>query len=393
MAGHIEKRGKNSWRLIVSGGIGPDGRRIQHKKPFKGTEPQAEKALAAFVTEVEKGQYIPPAKMTFQEFSEKWLKEHAEKNLAPKTVFGYKNLLYSRVFPAIGHIKIEKLQPLHLVEFYNNLSEDGLRADGKPGPLSGKTAHAHHRVISSILGTAVQWQLILSNPASRVTPPKIEKKRAVCYDEDQTTALLTALDGEPLKYKTIITLAVFTGLRRGELMGLEWQDVDFKKGTLQVRQASQYLPGQGTFTKDPKNESSKRIIAVPVPIMALLRQHKKQQAEMQLKFGDLWGNSDRVFTTTDGKPMHPDTATHWFIDFLERHGLPHIPLHGLRHTSATLMINEGIPLTSVSGRLGHSSTSTTSNIYIHYLKSADQEAANRLERLYNERLNKKAESV
>lgn len=393
MAGHIEERGNDRWRLVVSGGLGPDGRRIQHRKPFKGTRPQAEKALAAFVTEVEQGQYIEPSKMTFEEFSKKWLKEHAEKNLAPKTVFGYKNLLESRIYPAIGHLKIEKIKPMHLVEFYNNLGEDGLREDGKPGPLSGKTAHAHHRIISSILGTAARWQLINSNPASRVTPPKVEKKKATCYDEEQTAALLAALDTEPLKYKTIITLAVFTGLRRGEIMGLEWQDIDFKKGTLQVRQASQYLPGKGTFTKDPKNETSKRLIAVPAPVMALLKQHKRQQAELQLKFGDLWGGSDRVFTTANGKAMHPDTPTHWFIDFLEDKKLPHIPFHGLRHTSATLMINEGLPISTISGRLGHASTGITGDVYIHYLKSADQEASNRLERLYDERLKKKAESV
>jgi integrase len=186
----------------------------------------------------------------------------------------------------------------------------------------------------------------------------------------------------------LITLALSTGLRRGELLGLEWRDLDFEKNTLEVRQSSQYLPGTGLITKDPKNETSKRLISVPESVVALLKQYKAYQSEEQLKIADLWQGSNRVFTTWDGKPMHPDTVSGWFPEFLNRHGLPRIRLHDLRHTSATLLIGQGLHAKTISSRLGHANISTTMDIYGHALKSADKEAAEKLDRLFEWNENK-----
>jgi integrase len=385
MAGSIEKRGENRWRLVVSGGTGPDGKRIKHTKTIQATSRrEAEKELAKFVAEVEKGLYVEPSKLTFKDFVERWLRDYGESNLAPKTLFRYRQILSSRVIPAMGHLKLEQIRPVHLIEFYKNLQEDGIREDGKPGGLSAKTILYHHRVISSILNDAVEWQLIPFNPASRVKPPKVQKKQAACYDMDQVKAMLKALETEEPKYRVIVIMALLTGLRRGELMGLTWQDVDFDGGTLMVRQASQYLPGKGTFVKEPKNESSQRLLALPSSLVNILRQYKREQAEHRLKVGDLWQGSDRLFTTWDGQPMHPDTISSWFPKFLKRHGLPHLPFHGLRHTAATLLINKGIPLKNVSGRLGHADVGTTGNIYSHFLQSADRVIADTLDEFYQE---------
>ncbi|MCL6560226.1 MAG: site-specific integrase [Firmicutes bacterium] len=383
MAGWVEKRGENTWRLNAPGGTGPDGKRVVYRKTVEAkSKREAEKLLAEFVAEVQKGQYVEPSKLTFAEFVERWLKNYAEKNLAPKTLFRYKQILESRVLPAMGHLKVEQIKPFHLMEFYANLQEDGIREDGKPGGLSEKTILYHHRVISSILNDAVEWQVIPSNPAARVKPPRVQKKPAACYDEEQTAALLAAAEAEEAKYRVLINLAVFTGLRRGELMGLEWKDIDFAAATLRVHQASQYLPGRGVFTKEPKNESSVRILALPSFLVVMLKQYKKEQAEARLKAGDLWQGSDRLFTTWDGQPMHPDTISKWFPKFLKKHGLPSLPFHGLRHTAATMLINQGLPAKSISGRLGHANIGTTMDIYGHYLRSADREAADRLEQVY-----------
>ncbi|MDK2894832.1 MAG: integrase [Moorella sp. (in: firmicutes)] len=389
MAGWVEKRGENKWRLNAPGGTDAEGKRKVYRKTVEAkSKREAEKMLAEFVAEVQKGQYIEPSKLTFAEFVERWIRDYGESNLAPKTLHRYKEIL-KRACQAMGHLKIEKIKPLHLLEFYKNLQEDGIREDGKPGKLSESTILYHHRVLSSILNDAVDWEVISFNPASKVTPPKVKKKQVPCYDKDQTAALLAALDKEPLKYKVLITLAVATGLRRGELMGLEWQDIDFKNNTIEVHQASQYLPEKGIFTKDPKNETSNRMIAVPTSVMELLKQYKAQQAEERLKVGDLWQGSNRLFTTWDGQPMHPDTISKWFPKFLRRYGLPPITFHGLRHTSATLLIAEGVNLKNVSRRLGHSNISTTGDIYAHALRSVDQEAAEKLDHILTRKSKKR----
>ena len=332
MAGSYEKQGKDTYRLFVSGGVGPNGKRKRHTKTVKANSPrEAEKLLAQFVAEVEKGQYIEPSRLTFAEYAQRWLRDYAEKNLAPKTLFRYKQYLDSRILPAFGHLKVEQIKPAHLLGFYTNLMEDGIREDGKPGGLSENTVGHHHRLISSMLQDAVDWQIISSNPASRVKPPKVKKKQAACYDEEQSITLLDAVEQEPLKYNVILNLAVYTGLRRGELFGLEWRDIDFDKNTLRVERVSQYIPGQGLITKEPKNETSVRVVSVPGTLMALLKHYKAHQAEERLKVGDLWQASNRLFTTWDGKPMHPDTISKWFPDFLRKYDLPPLPFHGLRH--------------------------------------------------------------
>jgi integrase len=354
---------------------------------------EAERALAEFTIEIERGLVVDGKKITFKEFVERWLKDYAEINLAPKTLFRYKEILDSRILPSIGHIKIDQLRPTHIIEFENMLREPGIRLDKKPGGLSEKTILQHHRIISSILSDAVEWQVIFSNPAERVKPPKVPKKKAACYDEEQITALLDALDKLPLKhlkYRVMAELALTTGLRRGELGGLEWEkDINFDKCTLQVHQASQYLPGKGCFIKDPKNETSERLIAVPASTMALLKTWKTEQTKQRLRVGDQWIGEDWVFTTWNGKRINPDRFTQWFTWFLENNNLPHVPLHSMRHTSATALIAEGVDIQEVSGRLGHANTSTTGVIYSHFLKSADRAAADKMEGILTRSRDKK----
>jgi len=383
MAGYYQKTESGKYRLFASGGSGPGGARKRLTQTVSAkSDREAEKLLAKFVAEVEKGEFIEPSKLSFAEFVERWLKNYGESSLAPKTLYSYKDMLKKYIIPSLGHLQIEQIRPMHLVELYRNLGEDGVRHDKKPGGLSTRSISYTHKIISSILSHAVRWQIIQSNPASRVTPPKVTKKQAGCYNEEQVMVMLEALEREDIKYRVIIQVALFSGQRRGEIMGLEWKDIDFGKGTLEVRQASQYLPDRGVFTKEPKNESSERLLSLPPSLLDLLRQYKRAQAETRLKVGDLWQGTDHVFTTWDGKPMHPDTISSWFPAFLERHGLPHLTFHGLRHTAATMAINLGLPAKSISGRLGHSNIGITMDLYGHYLRSADMVMADKLEQVY-----------
>lgn len=405
--GWVEERGNGKWRLNVNCGTNEDGSRKVIRETVKAKNRDAAiKLLGKLIDRIEKGEYVEKTKQTFRAFIEKWLKSYGEKNLAPKTLYRYKQLLDSRIIPALGHLKLDQVKPVHLIELYGNLAEDGIREDGKDGPLSDSTIQYHHRVISSIMSSAVQWQVITSNPASRVKPPKVHTKHGKFYDEEQTKVLMAAVETEDIKHKTLIYLAVFCGLRCGEIMGLEWRDINFEKSVLTVRQASQYLPGIGSFTKEPKNESSKRTISVPLSVLSVLSQHKAKQDEAAAKLDNLWHGSERVFTTRDGKPAHPGWPSRWFPKFLARTiihkpcnkvigntthcphcekkvkdediiKLPPLPFHGLRHTAATIMIAQGADIKNLSSRLGHSNISTTGNIYAHALKSVDRDIADK----------------
>lgn len=413
----IEKRGQNSYRLTVSCGYDKSGKQIVkrktinlcHIKPNKQEE-EAKRQFVLFKNEVEKGIFLDAGKITFEEFTEKWLKDYAEPELAPKTLFRYKELLNTRIIPALGHIKLNKLQPTHLVEFYNNLREDGIRTDGKPGGLSERTILHHHRLISSILTCAIQWQFILNNPASRVKAPKVEKKEARHFDIEQTEYILELLENAPIKYKTAIYLDIYGGMRLGELAGLKWNDVDLDNMLIRIDESLQHVTGKGTFEKSTKNETSNRIISLPSTVINLLRQYKVWQNGEKAKLGDLWHNEyDYIFTTRDGNPIYPGTISSWFHKFIKKHNeavmkdsnipkdekgkylLDNVNFHGLRHTSATILINQGIDVTTVSKRLGHARTSTTTDIYSHSLQKADKEAANKLENLFNKDLKSKSE--
>lgn len=454
----IKQRGPNSYRITVSCGYNSEGKKLLKAKTItidpgltnKQLEAELNKQAVLFEREVENGTYLDGGKMTFAEFTERWLRDYAEKQLAPKTLDRYNDMLTSRIIPALGHVKLEKLQPNHLLQFYNNLEEDGIRRDvkysvkpeflemlkerklrtvdlsrmagittetirriksgasvtGKTagvlssalqvkvedlftkqaiGHLSGQSIRHHHRLISSILTSAVQWQCIVSNPAARVKPPKVEKKEIAYFEEDTTEYMLSLLDGEPLKYKTMIYVATYSGSRLGEVAGLEWPDIDFEHDLIRICRASQYLPGQGTFTKSPKNESSERIIAMPPLVMNLLKEYKAWQNEERLKCGDQWQDHDRLFTQWNGKPIFPSTPTIWFKEFRRRLGLPDVTFHGLRHTNASLLISRGVDVQTVAKRFGHTKPTTTTSVYSHFLRRPDTEAADKLQNLFDKK--------
>lgn len=468
MIGSIEKRGKNSWRLVVRGGRGPDGKWIKYQKTVKFLyddekkgKKEAEKELALFVAEVEKDQFIEPSKLTFSDFVNKWIEDYGKTNLAPKTLYRYEEMLNKRILPCMGHLKLNKIKPLHLLEFYNNLTEDGIRLDSKykaisnleailkehgvllsdlqsdssvgirtikktfkgvticldtaekltaaikqklpktklldyftivnTGKLSDQTIKHHHRLISAILEKAIKWQMLSSNPADRVEPPKVSRKETPHYDEEQTINLIKKLENEPIKFQAIVYLALYAQLREGEIIGLEWKDIDFKECTIRVRQAAQYLPKKGVFIKAPKNETSKRTVTVPNIVLDILKKYRKYQLQEKENAGTLWIPSpidesrmyDFVFTTWEGKLMHPYTPTKWFKGFIEKYRMPPLTFHGLRHTGITLLLSDGADIDSVSRRAGHSQRSTTLNIYSHSIKSKDKANADRLGNLLN----------
>ena len=391
MAGSIEKRGKNSYRLTVSEGFDLNGKPMIHRKTVHGTKKDVEVELAKFVTEVQNGLIIDGKSLKFSEFTEIWKRDYGSKELAPSTYKRYCRILETRLLPYFGHFYINKIRPTDIMKFYDLLEKDTqlVRKKGNNGsktkkPLSGKTILEHHRLSRAMLHKAVYWQLIVTNPAERVQPPKARKPKRRSYDDEQTKILLENLEllpNEDTKYKVAIILTVFTGVRLGELMGLEWQDVDFKNGIISINRSSQYLADMGVFTKVPKTESSIREIAIPEFIISLLEEYNLWYEEQKSIYGELWTNSDRLFVQADGKPMHPSTISKWFVKYVGQIGLPVINFHGLRHTNASLLVAQNIDIAVISARLGHAQISTTLDFYVHPLLSHNRKAGYALENL------------
>lgn len=391
MAGSIEKRGKNSYRLTVAEGFDLNGKPMIHRKTVHGTKKDAEVELAKFVTEVQNGLVIDGKSLKFSEFTEIWKRDYGSKELAPTTYKRYCRMLETRLLPYFGHFYINKIRPTDIMKFYDLLEKDTqlVRKKGNNGsktkkPLSGKTILEHHRLLRAMLHKAVYWQLIVANPAERVQAPKARKPKRKSYDDEQTKILLENLELlsiEDTKYKVAIILTIFTGVRLGELMGLEWQDVDFKNGIISINRSSQYLSDMGVFTKTPKTESSIREIAIPEFIISLLEEYKLWYEEQKSIYGELWANSDRLFVQADGKPMHPSSISKWFVKYVSTIGLPVINFHGLRHTNASLLVAQNVDIAVISARLGHAQISTTLDFYVHPLLSHNRKAGYALENL------------
>ena len=384
MAGSIEKRGKNSYRLVCYNGFDLNGNSIRHTKTIHGSKKDAKIELAKFVADVQNGMVIEGKALKFSEFTEIWKRDYGSKELAPSTYKRYIRMLETRILPYFGHFYVNKIKPTDIMLFYDQLSRDTqlIRKKGNNGaktikPLSSKTILEHHRLLRAMLHRAVYWQMIVSNPAERVQPPKTMKPKRKYYDDDQSKILLSnlmQLGENQIKYKVAIILTIFTGFRLGELMGLEWDDINFNDGIVSVNRSSQYLADKGVFTKTPKTESSIRDVAIPEFVISLLEEYKLWYEEQKSLYGDLWTNSNRLFVQADGKPMHPSTISKWFVKYVGQIGLPVINFHGLRHTNATLLIAQNIDVAVVAARLGHAQITTKYNFYVHPIISHNKKA-------------------
>ena len=375
----VQKR-NGSYLIRCSAGYDMSGKQLRKSTTWipapnmtpKQEEKALQEAIIRFEIQVKEGKILD-GNIRFVDFADKWLSDYAEKHLAPRTILHYKNVL-RRINQAIGNIRLDKLQPHHLMKFYDNLGEEGVRSGG--GKLSPKMIREHHNLISSILHTAVEWQVIFANPTERVKPPKLQRQEQQYLDENGAKRVIELLADADIKYRTAVIMLIYSGLRRGELCGLKWNDIDFENSIITIRRITQYLPHIGIIEKEPKTRSSMRTMNLPLEAFALLKEHRKWQAEQRIKLGDIWQDSDYIFTHWDGKPIHLDTLTNFFSKFAKKHDLPKgTTLHSLRHTNATLLIASGIPIRTVSSRLGHAQTSTTANIYAHAIQSADAKAA------------------
>lgn len=399
----ITKRG-NTYSIRVSCGRDANDKQIIQSTtwtpdPAK-TAKQNEKALQQFAMEfeisVKNGKYLDGEKITFKDFSEKWIEEYASVQLEQTTVEFYQRMLKLHILPVIGHLKLSKVQPSHLNKLYMDMLKN--RKDGRSGGYSPTTIKRVHATICSIMSTAMQWNIILDNPCERVKPPKQVRtsKDVEFFTVEQTAAFLGELERETaagtikLQHSIFFQLAIFCGMRRGEIIALTWPDINFSDNTVSISKSTALVHGKA-ITKGTKTEASTRVISVPENIMKLLRRYHIDYNTYRLSIGSQWVGNDFLFIQWDGSQMYPSSPYNLFKKILRRYNkehdekLPDIPLHGLRHTSATLLISQNVDVRTVSNRLGHAQTSTTMNIYSHSLQKKDEAAANTLEHLFQDR--------
>lgn len=372
------KRG-TAWRIVVDLGKGIDGKRRQKRLTVRGSRKEAERRLAELIAEIERGTYVDSGRMTVGEYLNKWL-EHKAADLAPRTLASYRMIVEKHLIPALGSIKLADLRPLHIQEYYQKALKEG-RKDGKVRSkgkgLSPTTVLYHHRVLHEALGQAVKWQLLPQNPAEAVTPPRKEKKEIAVLNEEQARTLLEAVKGTVFYIPTL--LALYAGLRRGEVLGLRWQDVDLKNGSIQIRQTLQWGEGRELGFYPPKTHRSRRSVAIPPVVVSALKEHKKLQAEWRLKAGSAWADNGLVVCNYDGTPLNPDTFSSRFRDLTEElFGTP-VGFHALRHTCASFLLALGCHPKVVAEQLGHSTTNLTLDTYSHVVPRLQSGAVEKLQ--------------
>lgn len=375
--GSIEKRGERSWRLTVEAGFNIDGTRGRQRKSVtindphilkskKRTNEYLENELAKFRMEVEAGQYIQVDKITFSDFVEKEYSKYLNK-LSPNTIDTYLGHLNHMIIPALGTFQLGSIKTLQCVNYMESLND-----------YSVSTRLCHYSILKSIFKQAVKWKVIKENPMIGVDRPKGNTRSKRYYDSDQAATVLELLQNESDRWKLFFTACILGGFRRGELSAIEWTDIDFDNNTFIVRKSL----AAGQIIKAPKTEDSIRVVVMPEWFMNDLKKYKVHWELEKEDMGDKWeGDSFQyVFHNGKGLPHHRTVPSQRWKEFTTKYNLPHIRLHDLRHTSATILLEEGVSIKVIQERHGHADYQTTANTYSHVTKKLAQHAVDKLEK-------------
>ncbi|KQX69306.1 tyrosine-type recombinase/integrase [Paenibacillus sp. Root444D2] len=377
------KDGTTSYRLTVELGYAPDGSRIRKRKTVNakdfGKKELGKRELNAeldrFKNEVNNGEYRDIEKMSFAAFVEQWKKRYLV-DKEEKTQQNYSHIVNKRITPFFGKADMEKIKSFHIMDFIAKLKGDG---------LSANSIVKYYRVLKSIFHWAKEWKVVKENPMEGVPKPKETDYDADVYSEEEVAYLFDALQNEKPMFRVLILLAVTTGLRRGELLGLEWKHIHLDKSFIDVRQSIPMFKDHQPVIKEPKTKNSIRKVSINAFVVPELDKYFLQARKDKLQVGDKWQGGDRFFLFANkyGMPYYPKTLSDMWRDFIKKNpGIKYIRFHDLRHTSATLLINKGVHAKTISSRLGHSNIKTTMNIYGHAMQSADVAAAEAFDTLF-----------
>jgi len=371
--GSITQRSPGSWSIWIDSGRDAEGKRSRKMITFRSTKVAAERELTRLLRELDTGAFVDPSKLTVGEYLEKWLAQ-VKPGVGGKTWERYGEIVRLHLIPALGRIPLPKLTPTHIQDAHARALESG-RKDGKGG-LSAQTVLHHHRALKEALGNAVRLQLLARNPAEAVDPPRPRREEMQALDGAAAARLLAAVRDTSMNVPVVLALA--TGMRRGEILGLKWEDVDLDRGTLTVNRSLETTRGTLTF-KGPKTQKGRRRITLPPFAVQALIVHRARQAEVRLLLGPAYVDQGLVLAGAEGGPMHPDSLTTGFRRLAKKAGVAGLRFHDLRHSHASQLLEQGIPLKVVSERLRHASVAITGDTYAHILPGMQEEAARRIE--------------
>lgn len=364
MTGSITRRGKSSWRIKYDLGRDPaTGKRETHYRTIRGTKKDAQTELAKIIASMSAGTYVEGSKETVSQLVERWLRDWASANTSNKTYTRYEQLLRLHVASRIGATPIQKVNAATLQRLYADLGRAGLHP---------RTVLHAHRVVHRMLRHAAQWGVVHSNAAALVDAPTAKATEIEILTAAQIKAVLSSIKDQPLYLIAMVALG--TGMRRGELLALRWQDVDLDAGLLRVERSLEQTKRGGLVFKAPKTRHGRRTISLPASTAAELRAHRREALEQWFAFvGGKLPEDSLVFGHPDGSPRTPNALTKAWQAAMAAARMK-ATLHSLRHTHASTLIASGLDVLTISRRLGHGSPAITLTVYGHLFKTDDRAA-------------------
>jgi integrase len=371
MKGHIQQRGKNSWRLKFDAGRDDVGNRKIQYHTFRGTKREAQVRLAELIASVAGNAYVEPNKITVAEFVRNRIDQwEAAAHITARTAARYRELAENQIVPHIGNKALQKLRPLDIEEWHTALRNSG-RAN-RNGGLAPRTIRHAHRVLSKALSDAVANEVITKNVAMTKVPKVPDDEMVIVRD---VAALIDNLKTSTRLYVPAM-ISLFTGMRLGEVLALRWGRVDLDGKIIRVREALEHTKAHGIRFKPPKSKAGRRDVTLPDLLADLLREHRKAHLEIRLKLGAGRLPDDALlFGDVDGNPPSPNALSAAWSDFAERIAMPDVTFHALRHTHASQLIHVGVDIVTISKRLGHAKPDITLRIYAHLFSEDDRKAA------------------
>ncbi|MED4919273.1 tyrosine-type recombinase/integrase [Geobacillus thermodenitrificans] len=364
----IKEKKKGFYFRIDVGKDPVTGKRKQASfGPFR-TKTEAKKELLKIKNQVDDGSYFKESTEDFSMFMERWFNTSYKRTVEITTAKSREYVIRNHIMKYFQHKKINEITTFDIDSFYVDKLDSG---------YSGAYIRQMHNLLNQAFDQAVRWSLIKVNPVKNAKPPKVKSEEKITWTVDEVNRFLNLIKNSSMEIPYL--LAIFTGMRRGEVLGLKWDDVDFENKKIRIKRSLCFVSGKGLIFKEPKTKKSKRQISISQHVVNVLKKHKQKQEFQKEKLGTQYQDNNLIVCTDDGKPLDPRNLLRQFYRLIEEANVPRISFHDLRHTHATILMQQGENPKVVSERLGHSRVGITLDLYSHVSDDLQEQAAEKFE--------------